>query len=225
MVVTREEALKRVDELAQKVDVLKKGSDALEKRALDLAKANEELKHQAGVEYDRAERLLKERDRLQYQLDGYRDLAKALSKIRGETVSPELVRQIVREELPKVVGSNPAPVEGVQVTESVPYLDLKVSKPWLTLDESTVEGQVTVMALRGILPEGFGFGAVMKSLEKEYSTHPRRQTVDKALDALVGKYKALERRTEGNQWVYSLRRDARSRVKESETRDAVEAAE
>jgi hypothetical protein len=111
----------------------------------------------------------------------------------------------------------------VQVTETVPYLDLKISKPWVPLNESTVEGQIAVLALKGRLPMPFTLGNAAKQRELEYAVHGATATIQKALDSLVGKYKVLERSVQGNQYVYSLRDDARSRVKESETREAVEA--
>lgn len=222
--MNKEQALKRVDELEAKVDVFVKGSDALEKRAMDLARG-------LDAEVKRADNLLAEKNDLQRKLDGYGDLAKALGKIRGENVSPDLVREIVKEEVAKVpVGSNPT-IEGVEVTESVPYVNLKVSSPWLTLDETTIEGRVSVLALSDKLPTQFHVSDVQSALETHYSWRitggKQRNRLKEALDELVGKYKLLERifNSHDKQYVYTVRKDAESRVKESETHEAVEIKE
>jgi hypothetical protein len=227
LTATREEILRRLGELEARVDQRLAAERALrlgvEKEVESLRESLERMKKELLEEKARADALLSQKNELQRRLDGFADLAKALGQIRGEAVDPEKIREMVREEVAKVaVGLNPT---GVSVSESVPYIDLKVSKPLLTLDESTVEGQITVLALHGKLPDTFGFSDVVRALEREYSAHPRRSTIQSALDSLVGKYKTLERRLEGNLLVYSLRGDARLRVKESETREVMEASE
>jgi predicted RNase H-like nuclease (RuvC/YqgF family) len=196
---TKSEVLKRLDELEAKVEQRLAAEKALR---LQAEKALEEMKKELQEEKTRA-------DALQRKLDGYGDLGKVLTKI---SLDPEIVRKIIQEEMQLQQPTS----NTVLATESVPYLDVKVSKPVLTLDEGTIEGQVTVLALNGKLPQAFAFADVMKALNQEYATSPRRLTVQKALDALVGKYKVLERKVQGNQWIYLVRNDARSRTREHE---------
>lgn len=236
---TKAEAMKQLDELEKKVEILNKGWDALERRALqqaqelkELQKANEDLKHQAKAEFDRAENLMKERDRLRWTLNGYADLGKALGKIRGEAgVDPESVRKIVQEEVAKVsLGSGST--GDVQITATVPNVNLTVSKPWLTLDETTMEGRISVLALGGKIQaeeRGFTITDVLQALSLHYNWKAgggkERNRLKDALGDLVGKYKLLERTfdTGDKQYFYTVRKDVESRVKESETRETAEA--
>ena len=106
---TKEEAFRRIDELERRID----GKIANLQRELELSRNREEYerKQHAGADAKVSD--------LERRLESYGDLAKALGKIRGDSVSPDLVRQIVREELPAVVGSNPIPAGGDLTLEKV----------------------------------------------------------------------------------------------------------
>jgi hypothetical protein len=241
-ITTKEEALRRVEELGRKVDGLVE-EDKEKKLAYDATwakfeEAGERLKavtqqrddllKMDKVRVDQVLELTRERDAAKKKLEGFAALEKALAGIRVEGVTAEQVRQIVRDEFAKASADMAAGLEGskgVLVTEAVPNLKLEVSRPWLNLDESTVEGQVTVMALGGKLSSPFTFADVKNRLMLHYAWGPRPATIQKALDALVGKYKVLDRTvdTKRNQAAYSLRSDAKGRVKETETKEPVAA--
>jgi hypothetical protein len=235
--VTKEQALKRVEELEARVDERLAAEKALrlgaEKEVEGLRESLEQVKGELLQEKKRADALLSQRDELQRRLDGFGDLAKALGKVRGESgVDRDQVRALVVEEVAKVMADAPVGgAGGVSVTKSVPYVELKVSRPWLTLDETVMEGRITVLALGRKLPESFVMADVLRELEVQYGWRPSggasRNRLKEAMEALVGKYKLLERvfDSHNKQYVYSVRKDAESRVKESETREAVDARE
>ena len=205
-------AQKAVGELREKWDIVCKQRDDL---LVDLTKARRRMADLEGAEAS-----------LRKELEGFAALKKALVGIKVEGVTAEQVREIVRTEMATIpIGPYPTDPASVVVTETIPNIDLKVSRPWLTLDESTDEGKITVLALKGKLPQPFTFADVTKGLKVHYAWGPRPATVQKALDALVGKFKTLERAidTGKNQAAYSLRADAKSRVRETETRETVEA--
>jgi hypothetical protein len=114
--------------------------------------------------------------------------------------------------------------EGTVLKMEVPNITLQISKPDLTLDEGSLEGRILVLAYTGKLGHKFTFAVVRKALQIEYGNIPRHTTLQRALDDLVGKYKALDRIEEGKQIVYALRPDLDDRMNETLTKKVVNIA-
>jgi hypothetical protein len=208
-----EKAKRKIRELTKKLEVA-------EKKAEIKLSVKEML--EAGVsESDLAEKLAKaetERRSLRGLVtDLKRELSDAKAKLEQATRDLEVFREL-QDVLRKIVPMEQiVPSEGAEIslTQEVPQVIVKVSKPVVELDEKTWQGRLVSLVASGFFDASRKLGDVQRELDRIFSMKGRPSTISRELAALCP-MRILERKQESGSWSYSVLPGAKERIKVKE---------
>jgi len=195
-------------------------SEAQDLRALAAHKGT--LLDQASTEIHRLDKELR-------SVTMERDMFKRSSEAMAEAAGAETPTGVhtdlptdVRTELPTAPSGSTSGTIAVEARfhRTLTKFTVATDTEILDADETTVTGKLLATGLLGFFKNASGFGAIMAELERKYSVNRTsggsRDAVRQSLEELVSK-DILDRRSEGNQWVYFESPEFSERVKPKET--------
>ena len=145
----------------------------------------------------------------------------ALTKLVGPELFAkfkDIAEEVAVKEMAKYAGSK-VPQDGaaaVSVTESIPVIEHKIERPIVQTSDATRDGQLITLACHGFFDEERRLAEIAKELDRwfVFSTHNASRDLTPILGQLVVQ-KVLQRKVEGNGWVYLLADGAKERIKEA----------
>jgi len=141
----------------------------------------------------------------------YKAFDQALATIIESKIPKAIPTAIPNAGLHRTDGDVPGKVV---VTEVVPEIHHKVERPIVRTDESTLEGRLVTLALRGFFNEKKRSSHISKEITRVYAVSVNLRDLNKALSGLVQK-KILQRQQASNRgWEYWLFPGAKERIKE-----------
>jgi len=102
----------------------------------------------------------------------------------------------------------------VLVSQEIPQITLKVSRPVVEADEGSWKGRLILLVAKGYFEEARRLTPTRQRLQQDYGEMPNPANISNVLVELVNMH-ILERRQESGQWIYSVYPGAKERIKET----------
>lgn len=211
---SKEEALRRLDNLEK--NLVKELEEARGKVEI--------LEEQMGkfmVERDRVLEANKELEnkihRLEEHIEGYRGLKDSLARFLGLAEAKSLadmkneILDEVKKSLPNLTASSG--VEGVEVTKTVPKLEVMQHRPTIKRDDSDPLGRIAILIDDGWWEERHNVKQVVEEFNNRGWSDTERKDIEGVMVEMCRLNFLSRKISTGNIMWYELTKDAKERVK------------
>lgn len=216
MTTSKEEALKRLDELEKKVDELAEERDNLKlayetisAKLPEAQKVVDDLKKESKKLAGQVVDLSAEKAQLERKLEGYSALDKALGQIKAPGgVTLEQVRAVVREEIAgigPVVAASPG-----EVSTEMPELIVNVDRPDVVAEDTSLKGGIAILLSEGYFDKQRSAGNVKTKLNSIGLENSEKDIMSEL--TRFCQWRLLEA-AHTDRWLYSVAAGAKERVK------------